>query len=509
MWPRGPLVLAAAAVILAALLRLPFLAERPMHGDEAIQAFKSFSLKATGAWRYDPELFHGPALAWLTWPGLALPGTRTIADTGEARYRAVPALCGIALVALTPALAGALGAWGAALGALFLAASPVMAYYARDYIHETPLILFTIAALAAGWGYVSTGRLRWLILAGAFTGLAAATKETWVVSLCAAIVALRVTRRRFLPRFPHLLAFAAAAAAVFVLLFSGFLTRWDDLPEALRAVPFYTRLGSGGGIHDHPWYWYLSTLAWTKYGAGPSFTEAAILLLALAGAGAVIAGRGVPERGLPFARFTAFHTLLVAAAYSAIPYKTPWCALQFMAGSCLLAGVGAAWLASLPASRTGRTAMAVLVAAAAGHLLWQAHRACFTYAADNRNPWAYAQPVPDVQRLAERIMAVAAANPAGPPRKDETSPGLYPAGDSTIVKVVTAEQWPLPWYLRRLESVGWWNSLPRDCDAPVVVSSPADEERLAHRLRGRYSVEYYGLRPSVVLVLRVRSDLAK
>jgi len=486
----GAVLIAVGAVLLAGLLRLPLLAERPMHGDEAIQAFKSFSLKATGQWRYDPELFHGPSLAWLTLPGLALPGTRTIADTSEARYRAVPALCGIALVVLATAFAGALGARGAALGALFIAASPVMAYYSRDYIHETPLVLFTLAALAAGWGYASTGRLRWLILAGVFTGLAAATKETWVVSMAAALVALRMARGRILPRLPHLLAFIGAGAAAFLLLFTGFLTDWRDLPEALRSASFYARIGSGGSVHDHPWHWYLSTLLWTKYGAGPSFTEAAILLLAMAGVGAVLAGRGVPERGLPFARFLAFHTLLVAAAYSAIPYKTPWCALQFMAGACLLAGVGAAWLASLPGSRTARTAVAVLVAAAAGHLAWEARRACFTYAADNRNPWAYAQPVPDVRRLADRILSVAAANPAG---------------DATLVKVVTPEQWPLPWYLRRLSSVGWWDSLPPDCDAPVVVSSPGDEENLARRLHGTYSVEYYGLRPSVVLVLRVRS----
>jgi uncharacterized protein (TIGR03663 family) len=488
---RLPLLVGLGAVLLAALLRFPLLAGRPMHGDEAIQAFKSFALKAHGEWRYDPELFHGPALAWLTLPGLLLPGTRTIADTGEVRYRAVTALCGVAMVALVPSLAGALGAWGAALGALFLAASPVMAYYARDYIHETPLALFVLAAVSAGWAYASTGRLRWLVLSGAMTGLAAATKETWVISMAAALAALRLSTGRFLPGLRPAVAFAGAAALAFTALLTGFFTRWADFPSALKAASFYARLGTAGGVHEHPWHWYLSTLAWTRYGAGPLFSEAVILALAVVGIGSVLGGRGVPSAGGRFARFLALFTVFSLAAYSAIPYKTPWCALQFMTGACLLAGVGAARLAGLVPGRASRGVAAALLAAAAGHLALTASRACFTYAADNRNPWAYAQPVPDARRLGERILSAAAG---------------FPAGDSTLVKVVTAEQWPLPWYLRRLPNTGWWGSLPDDCDAPIVVSSVADEERLTRRLRGRYSVEYFGLRPSVILVLRVIND---
>ena len=40
-------------------------------------------------------------------------------------------------------------------------------------------------------------------------------------------------------------------------------------------------------------------------------------------------------------RFLGFYTLLMATAYSVIPYKTPWCLLGFLHGMVLLAGIGA------------------------------------------------------------------------------------------------------------------------------------------------------------------------
>ena len=45
-----------------------------------------------------------------------------------------------------------------------------------------------------------------------------------------------------------------------------------------------------------------------------------------------------------FVRFLALYTFALAAAYSLIAYKTPWCLLSFWHGMILLAGVGAAWL---------------------------------------------------------------------------------------------------------------------------------------------------------------------
>ncbi len=49
-------------------IRLPRLATRPMHGDEANQAVKAGVLWKPAIYRYDPDEHHGPSLYWLTLP---------------------------------------------------------------------------------------------------------------------------------------------------------------------------------------------------------------------------------------------------------------------------------------------------------------------------------------------------------------------------------------------------------------------------------------------------------
>ena len=47
------------------------------------------------------------------------------------------------------------------------------------------------------------------------------------------------------------------------------------------------------------------------------------------------------------------------------------------------------------------------------------------------------------------------------------------------------EYWPLPWYLRDLERVGWWSEV--DTTLPsgwVVLAGPAAEENLLHKWYG-------------------------
>jgi hypothetical protein len=42
-----------------------------------------------------------------------------------------------------------------------------------------------------------------------------------------------------------------------------------------------------------------------------------------------------------------------------------------------------------------------------------------------------------------------------------------------LIKVMAPEDdyWPLPWYLRAFPNVGWWNNLPPDPFAPIMVVS--------------------------------------
>ena len=49
------------------------------------------------------------------------------------------------------------------------------------------------------------------------------------------------------------------------------------------------------------------------------------------------------------------------------------------------------------------------------------------------------------------------------------------------------DYWPLPWYFRKFDRVGWWNELPEDSFAPLMVVSAKlhanlDEKNVRNRL---------------------------
>ncbi|MCX6628236.1 MAG: hypothetical protein NTW28_11485, partial [Candidatus Solibacter sp.] len=101
---------------LAALLRLPYLADRPMHADEAIQADRFATLLEKHSFHYDPAEHHGPGLAYATLPAAWIARQWRYADLNEWTIRVVPALAGLALVLVSLALMNSMGR-GAGLAA--------------------------------------------------------------------------------------------------------------------------------------------------------------------------------------------------------------------------------------------------------------------------------------------------------------------------------------------------------------------------------------------------------
>ena len=81
-------------------------------------------------------------------------------------------------------------------------------------------------------------------------------------------------------------------------------------------------------------------------------------------------------------------------------------------------------------------------------------------------------------------------------------------GDATLIKVITpnGDCWPLPWYLREFDHVGWWQETPADALAPVVIATAKLDLRLD--AQGTHvMVGYYELRPQVFLELYVERGL--
>lgn len=515
-------LLFAAVVVIGAAFRLSGLEKRPLHGDEANQAVKTGRLLETGIYHYDPKEHHGPTLYYAALAVLKMAGVDKFSDSTITEYRLVPALCGILMVALAGLLVLPLGRWAAFWAALLTAVSHAMSYYSRYYIQEMLLVLFVYAALACAWRWWRKPGIGWALAAGACLGLAHATKETCVVIFGAMALAKVLTilySRVRDGRWPvlfgedtpsaalsgRLLALHGAAllvAAVFVSVtfFSSFFTYPQGVVDSVMAFTTYLHRGAEGAgstaLHDKPWYYYGSLLGWTYRTAGPKWSEAPVLVLAALGAFVLLVRRetGVGARSVLLGRFLVFLTLILSAVFSLLTYKTPWNVLIFFQGIILLAGVGAAALIRAGRWRPVQAALCAVVLAMAAFEARQAWQGNFVYAADARNPYAYAHTSTAVTRLVDLVRGLCAVDPAG------TAMPVYiiqPGGD----------YWPLPWYFRDMTQVGYWSDIPASPDAPVIITAPQLVPKLQPLLRDQYFTATHGLRPGRLLTVFIRQDL--
>ena len=488
-----------AALALALALRLARADVRPMHHDEANQAVKFGELLETGDYRYDRHDHHGPTLYYLTLPAAWLRGQRTLSALDERTLRAVPAVFGAGLLLLLLPMARGLGRGAVAAAALLAAVSPVITFYNRFFIQESIFVFCSVGFLAAAGRFAESRRAWWAIGAGAFAGLAYATKETSVVVLPAALAALALAwmtapEEPWTTRDPTsrrqsagaaVVAGAAAAVAVAFVFFSSFFRYPGGLLESTRAFATYVDRGVGEGPHTQPFFYYLGLLSFSSSG-GLTWSEGAIVALAAVG----IAAAARRSTGF-WPRYVGAYTVITALAFSALRYKTPWNLLPCYAGAVMMAGYGTVTLLVVLRSRPARALLAAGLVAALAHLGLQSWRASFRYPADPRNPYVYAQTVPDFLRMIRRIADVSA---------------VHPDGARMLVKVIAGpyEQWPAPWYLRHMSRVGYWVSAAaagRLDDAAVVIAATDQADAVGASLGDRYVQEYYGLRPDVVLTL--------
>ncbi|MGE5611571.1 MAG: flippase activity-associated protein Agl23 [Bacillota bacterium] len=559
MWKRWILLLTLILVAGGALaFRTRQLSDRPFHGDEAIHAWKFGELWNTGTYDYDPFEYHGPTLNYFTLPVMWITGQNYI-SASETYYRMVPAIFGAGLILLLWLLREDLGYWETLVAAVLTAISPVMVFYSRYYIQEMLLVFFTFAAIAGLWRYARTGRAAWAILAGASVGLMHATKETWVIQAAAIAGAAIVTAawawlrdgqppilRRVL-RWKVLLMMVLAAAIFASLFLSAFFRHPHGIIDSIRTYTTYMDRGTGNTDHVHPWDYYLRLLAYFRVGRSPVFSEALILGLAAVGTLAALFARrktlslappqteegaeaifstqpipatnvirvpgvaiatpespAIPQRDEQlltshrwrrwFWIFIATYTVLLTIAYSAVPYKTPWCLLGLYHGMILLAAVGAIALIRWMPHWSLQAILVLLLAVGGWHLASQAQRENLDrkFLASQYNPWIYSHPGLKFFELPQRIEELAAVS------NDK---------HHLLIKVFTKDIWPLPWYIRQFDNVGYWADVQEDVDAPIILCSQDQEKTVTDRMKTKYQLDYFGLRPTVVVPVFVRTDL--
>ncbi len=563
------------AVVLIAvgafLFREPKLTLRVFHQDEAIHCYRLQEIRVEGVYKYIPSEYHGPTLNYFTFPVLWLTGANDWLKATEWHYRMVTVLFGAALVLSVLLLRDALGNVATVFAALLTAVSPAMVFYSRYYIQEMLLVFFTAIAIGAGWRFSRSQRWGWLVILGACIGFMHATKETFIINLFAAAVALGcaclLTRGASLlpvlrPR-PWLVAIVAAIV-VSVALFSSFFQYWRGVLDSVLAYGVYFSRGKGENTdHVHEWWYYFQILFWHKIGPGPLHTELAIPVLSLLGFVHAFWPRRRPAEQrqaivgrLVLLRWLAIYTLVLTIVYCRISYKTPWCALGFLHGMILLAGVGASaiirfggWLAAgcpslvarasspctaaprsmdesrspaceraqapvpMPATpchvfRTGAVITQLILAVILllpllfmpykgqrYDLARQAYDLSFNprMVADSRfNPHVYGHTSTKLLELIERVNEIAR---------------VWPSREKISIQVTTDDYWPAPWYLRQFMNARFPGTRPFVSPELVITNAKKNEMPLPAGLEENYRADYFGLRPHELLVLHVRNDV--
>lgn len=507
-----PKVLLVVAAFVAALgLRLHDLQLRPFHGDEANQAIKAGMLLETGRYVYDPHEHHGPTLYYAALPVLRACGVEDIAQAKEWMFRVVPALLGAGLVLLVLLVPG-LGALEAGAAAWLIALSNAMVFYARYGIQETLLVFFAFAAILFAVRWLMRGGLGWALACGAMLGCTHATKETSAVLFAGMLLGgaaflwtlraagddapfKRLTSRPGLGQAAMLL---LCSVAISVTLFSAFFTHWRGPLDSILTYTSYLQRSSGEGssaMHDKPWWYYFVTLAYTWRSAGPRWSEGFALALGLlAIPWALLRGTGRSLEKTAFLRALAVYALFVTLIYTAIPYKTPWNLLPFWQPLLVLGGIFAGGLIARARHVSVKGALLLVLIAGLAHAGHQSYLGSFVYPADVRNPYVYAHTSTALMRLVRRVEAIAAVSPHG---------------DRLHINVLKpdADYWPLPWYLRRYERVGYWTRPPEKADADIIITDAALGPFVQEHTDGAYQVEYAGLRPDVPLLVFIRKPL--
>jgi uncharacterized protein (TIGR03663 family) len=474
----------AAVLFVAAWLRFDSLGVPPMQADEATGARFVARVLEGPAPRFDPSHFHGPVL-WLAGASVARAAqqegwTELTADT----LRIVPVFAGLMVVLAALASFPLVGRRASLLAAAFVAVSPVAVHYSRVFLHEPVLAAALAGALLAAAIWWS--RPSWWSAAacGALLGLAAATKESFLLAPASWLAAALVLRLRPpVPVRPLVAATTtcmAVALAVVALFQTDFLT---DPQGLLRYVATYWSYQVGAG-HEKPSAYYAALLVAPSFHGRLVWWFGAPLLLAASAFFAPLSSRATAA-----AKFLVVAATAHLAVLSLLPYKTPW--LVLVPSLELSAAAGCALAAWMSAARAR-----VALAAAAGFVLLldagQARRAARDFPSDPRNPLCYVSTVPGISEWTRRLgrWLVAGENP------------------SAAVAVVGSGYWPLPWYLRDHGAVGYWARMAdAPADAPVVVAMPDAAADAARVLADTHRATYEGVRQDTPAVVFIRADI--
>lgn len=262
-----------------------------------------------------------------------------------------------------------------------------------------------------------------------------------------------------------------------VVFFSSFFNNEKGVADAFEAYNVWSKTGAQDQTTNGRWAY----LTWLL------MIEAPILLLGAVGA--LIAFYKGKHRWAMFAALWAFGLF---AAYTIIPYKTPWLAINFVLPLTIIAGYAVNEL--INAKEQLQRLVGFIIAILVGCIV--------TYQSIELNFWRYDdEAIPYVYVHSKRSMTAML-------NQIEQFSERAGTNKQAVIVVTATEHWPLPWSLHDYKQVGFHGTVIKEPRADLVIGSTQQSAEIeenygaTHRL-----IDTYTLRSGIDLVLYARRDI--
>lgn len=506
---------------LAAFLRFFLLGMKPPHFDEGINGWFVDQVIKTGFYKYDPTNYHGP----LHFYTLLL--SQTLFGRNLWALRLPVVLVSIGCVWMTLKFEPFLGRTVSRLAALAMAVSPGFVFYGRYSIHEVWILFFTMLFFFGLFGLWKFGTAKSLWCAGMGVAGMILSKETYVLHVGCAIIAVPVCAlsnyfgemedRRPAKQtwnYVDLAIVVATGIALIVFFYSGTFFHWNGIKGLYQAYLPWFKTGSEGHGHEKSWYYWVALICHYEL---PVLAGLLICLFAL-------------QFKTVTLRYLAIYGVGTLMAYSIVKYKTPWCVISFIwpfaftfgamptIAPMRLKGVIYRWIALVLFGLVGYTVFyvvnsdwpatwdhlwpywvitgtglllvvlidrrltgifaALLILWSLGHCIWLNYFRCTT----DTEPYVYVQTYNDIDKFTDPILRLAHADPRA-----------Y----QLVGHIIRASPYPLPWILGEFGRVGYYekDSMPEELDGAFLLVQQDKIQTVESKLHESYYTTPVTIRP--------------
>ena len=457
-----------AILAFAAFLRILLLGMKPPHFDEGINGWFVDQMAKNGFYRYDPTNYHGPLHFYVLFLSETLLGRNIWA------LRLPVVIVSTFCVFLTFKFEPFVGRNISRLAAVAMAISPGFVFYGRYSIHEIWLQFFSMLFILGLLGLWRRGTTKYLWCLGMGLAGMILTKETYIIHLGCAVIAVFVTWiSHLINRVPNnkpaqqtwtyldLFMVISVAAAAIVFFYSGTFFNWGGVKGLYLTFQTWFKTGQSGAGHEKPWKYWLELIV--RY-------EVTVLV-------GLLFSLYAPFIKNISLRYLAVYGVGTLAAYSIVNYKTPWCIIAFIWPLFFLFG---AILLVVPL----RYRLAANISL--GLVLWASLitsiRLNYFRCSSFEEPYVYVQTYNDIFKLTRPLLTVA--------KQDPTNYQL-------VGHLIRGSTYPFPWILGDFTRVGYYEqgNMPDKVDGGFLIVQQDRIEQVERKLTDSYFTEPLTIRP--------------